>query len=255
LPSLTHFLRPSPPFLEVGAYFADGTDASNFRTVLNVLCRAGAVTTGMVGLWSESAGQFAGIHDRPIEHSLVEPSSVDTMLADPASRVAQVYLLVEGETAILTYLSISEEAASSDHHPIALWLSGEDVWEDMYGGDAAPERGDAARNLLLLLAEQTPLSYGALTVEYGLECPFDLAREGKSEAFCDFVLSTKSFAANELDEIQTICAGAHIERHSFGVYVSSTPVFNRSGTGLADGHERSCLVGEVVANTMRAAGP
>jgi hypothetical protein len=240
---------PEAPFVEVGIYRADAADSQTFADVLNALAELGLTPTGEINVWPERH-HFASITDELSETTRVAPDDVPTLIEQRSPFVLQVRLsgYFPGES-ILTYLSISRRGALVDHHPIALWASGTEV---AYEPAAHSDTGPLARRALLHLAERVKPSYGAITIDYPLECPCDLARNPESEAFSDFFIKSNYLSSAETALIRETFDGAYIEDLAPGFFVSCTDVFNPLGITVASSLEKSGVVAEMIG--LRCSG-
>jgi hypothetical protein len=235
--------RPTPPFLELGLYFAQSADAESFAQLVDTLVGVGAKFAGN-GTVHHGKGfrdqSFASITDFALEPVTVRNRTDFIQHSrDPDRRLIQIYMegasgIKHEVTEIIGYESISEEAAHQDHHPLAIWTEG-----IIFSG--TPEQQSTARaqeigrqlyERLRLLLEALKPSYAAITVEYSLECPTDLRRDVRSLAFRDFFVSGTCVGMNNLRTVSDLFQGAYIETVADGLYISCTPEFNPQGNRL-----------------------
>lgn len=220
-----------PPFLEIGFYFADLSDADAFAKVAKTILARGARFVSAKG-W-QGAGErerpFAGPADDRLPQPLhLRPDQLEAALAERDLRVTELQLDpiigVSRSPEVLEYETISEEAAQIDHHPINVLAEGH-----AYSGPHEPERGwkpgkkiyGAFRELVLAL---TP-SYACINVEAPTRCPTDLLRT-PSGFSRDFWISETFLGSDALTAISRLFDGAHQERFGNGLYVSTYRYWN-----------------------------
>lgn len=256
--------RLTPPFLELGFYFANIPEADAFAHLVTALIGNGAKLTGEASA-RRGAGvkdmSFASINDSPLPEPLTaDVSTIMRYLTDPDVRIIEVYMggaigITVNTAEILTYLSISPEAVRTDKHPIAILTEGE-----LFSGTLRHEFSQSARKAgmqvyhsFCALIEALQPAYAAITVENPLECPTDLRRDPRSLAFCDFFVSRAYIGALKLRIIQTFFQGAFIESMGDGIYISCTEEFNPEGRSLdAEYAQRQSVE---VAKLIASVGP
>jgi hypothetical protein len=130
---------------------------------------------------------------------------------------------IEGE---IKYLPISVQAQKYNNKPIAIWTSGSsfsyyEITSELY------EKGLEAYHTFKDMIINLGPDYGAITVDYSMECPYDTFIN-KSYAFSDFYLSTHYFPSEVLShfikEMEDL--NAYIEFVLNGYYISSSSFFN-----------------------------
>ena len=234
---------PEPPYLELSFYLADVTDGAGLSALASEVMRGGARLEGTVRVHrGPRIGErvFASITDEPLQTmSVSDRTALGLLMSDPLVRVIQVDMVgvVSGfpdRTSILTFQSVSVDAAKYDHHPVAVWTDGE-VFSGPFRTSRAEEAGKSGMLILrtfLSLVEQLRPSYAAITSEYPLECPFDLRKDPRSLAFCNFYVSASYLQPPARDRIRSLYAEAHVEEFADGLYVSCSREFNSSAIDL-----------------------
>lgn len=219
------------PFLEIGIYFADLSDADAFAKVARAILARGArlVSAGGRHGLGERMRPFAWPTEEPLPQPLdLRADQLEAAFADPNLRVMELQLDpiigVSNSPEVLEYEMISDEAAHVDHHPINILAEGH-----AYSGPHEPERGwrpgkkiyATFRELMLAL---TP-SYACINVEALTYCPTDLRREpsGFSQ---DFWVSEAFIGANGLGSIAKLFDGAYQEKMGPGLYISTYRYWN-----------------------------
>jgi len=227
---------PVPPFLEMSFYFADIPDAAAFKRVLGALVSEGARFTGS-GTVHRGAGvrhrPFAGITDQQLESvEIANLQEAEFYATADDMRLVQVGMADasaarRGGREIVNYVSISPEAAASDHHPIAIVSTG-----SLFDGPAISGRSDKSerrqrrqlgtrlyRRFLKLIRALEP-SYAAFTMLDVLECPTDLRRDPRSGAFTDFYFDATFLGAGRTQQVLSLFPGAYREPVAQGWYIS-----------------------------------
>ncbi|MBA3943778.1 MAG: hypothetical protein H0X37_04365 [Herpetosiphonaceae bacterium] len=256
--------QPDPPFLELSFYFADRTGREAFTQLVTTLVGFGATFTG-----EGKAHKGVGLRDQPfgsLSDELREPLPLENSEAltrwtsDPNTRLLQVSMggatgAIADVAEIVTYESISDEAASVDHHPVAIWTEGElfsGTFPKTHAGQAR-KVGQQTYERFRLLVEALAPAYAAITTEYGLECPEDLRRDARSYAFQDFFVSRSYLGANKVAKIQNLFAEAYAEPVGDGIYISCHRFFNPEGkdSEAKYGSGQSGEVARLIASTVR----
>jgi hypothetical protein len=244
--------------LELNFYFANLPEVEAFTRLVTTLLALGAKFTG-----TGYAHRGEGLRDKPFastHDSVLEPvpirdvTDLTRSLADPDIRLVQVYM--EGATStmsnvaeIVTYLSISPEAAHTDRHPLAIWTDGE-----VFSGPLREKYTQRARKVgrrtyerFRALIEALRPAYAAITSEWSLECPADLRRDPRSLAFRNFFVSRAHLEEANLAYIQRLYSRAYIEPMGDGLYISCSKEFNPLGRGLDVGDTpRQTEVGKLI---------
>ncbi len=257
---------PDPPFLELNFYFADLPETDAFSRLIKALVGMGAQFTGE-GYAHRGMDMrdtpFAAITDEHFESiSIAGSTDLEQCLADPNSRLLQVYMydatgVVHANAEIVTYLSVSPEAALTDRHPLAIWTEG---W--LFSGPLAfrkqymkraEEVGRQIYQRFRSLVEILHPTYAAITCEWSLECLTDLRRDPRSYAFRDFFISRTYFGTPKLTRIQSLLSGAYIEPVGDGLYISGTKEMNPELRSLERRYaqEQSIEIAKLIASTSK----
>lgn len=229
--------QPDAPFVELNFYFASRTERDALLQVLTAVVDRGATFTG-----EGRAHKGAAINGQPfgsITSELLQPVAITSLadvqhrLDDPATRLVQVYLAnvtgtVSDTIEIVTFASISSEAAKRDRHPVSILTEGEVFTGTLRNAHTkrAQRVGLRLYQQFRALVEQLDPSYAAITFEYGMECPTDLQADPRSYAFRDFYISRSYMRSSDVDRIQAMFSGAYIESLTNGVYISCTNRLN-----------------------------
>jgi hypothetical protein len=201
--------KRSPPYLEVSFYFAETPDAVAFMRVLGALASEGArfAGTGTIDRRLDLGRRpFTGNNDEQQESESVLIANLQE--AEAYATTADTHLvqvdMFEASTAmrngveIVRYAHISDEAAASDHHPIAISATGthfDGLPQDKQQRRQRQQFGSRVYKRFLNLICRLEPSYAALTVEMPLECPTDLQRDPRSYAFTNFYVSATYLGA------------------------------------------------------------
>lgn len=249
--------HPVAPFLETNFYFADIPDEIAFMHVLRALASVGARFTGhgtvRCGVGTDHVREeFATINSLQDADACVAAGNrhlVQVSMADASA--AQ-----RGGGEIVAFQSISEEAAVTDHHPIAIWSSGPLFSGPLDKRERRERRQLGAkmyRRFLDLIRKLEP-SYAAFTVESPLECPTDLRRDPRSYAFNDFYVDANFLGASRTERVLALFPDAYREPVAKGWYISCWGDFNpkhiqvdRTANGSA-----SSAVAAIIATTARS---
>src|SRR5258706_6850458 len=143
--------QPYPPFLELSIYEANQDEKKVFLRLIQALLSQGASFTG-IGMVHKNVKlnerRSASIYDQPLEvitiHSL---DDFNEQLENENIRLVQVWMQgTSGTTSasaeIVSYQSISTKASLRDHHPIAIWTSG-----DVFSGPLDQTLSQSAREI------------------------------------------------------------------------------------------------------------
>ena len=233
------------PFLEIGFYFGKSSETDAFTRLVKALTDLGAWFTddgyAHLGLGVRDAS-FSSITERaPRPVAVKSLGDIERYFADPDTRLIQVYMsgvtgTVHHVAEIVTYLSVSPEAAQMDRHPLAIWTEG---W--MFSGPPhflrrhakqAKKVGGQIYQRFKTLVETLQPSYGAITIEEALECPADLRHDPRSYAFQDFFVKRTFLGAPNCEHLRDLFADAYIEPVDDGLYISSHGDFNPKDKSL-----------------------
>jgi hypothetical protein len=160
---------------------------------------------------------------------------------------------------VVTYVSVSDEASRTDHHPLAICTEGELFCGT---GELRPKVARKARaagmqvyERFRVLVDALRPAYGAITVEIPLCCPTDLRRDPRSLAFRDFFVARTFFGGSIMTKLEALFTGAFVEPVGDGVYVSCSKEFNPEARNV-DGdivQWRSVEMGKLVAAAAEGA--
>jgi hypothetical protein len=227
---------PAPPFVELSFYSDDRQDSALFKDILRALSAMGGVPNGTV---------LAHIVDDP-SYSFADPSDLERVEVDvggfpdveferPGLRVVAVdvakVLRYDREHCVrVTYSRIDLSRTRGDRHPVAVWASGE-----LFSGPRSPSAGEAAaevRQLFTVLVDGLRPSYGAITMEWSLLSPRDMAAESRAgEDYHDFFLGEAYVGAGGLERVEAAAVGLDIERTQSGIFVFASELFGVRGAG------------------------
>jgi hypothetical protein len=254
---------PCAPFLGLNFYFADNEETDAVLRLVAALVGLGASFTG-----EGYAHLGSGIQDTPfadITDPLLERVAVTGLpdvkrhIVDRDTRLVQVRMvhatgIAEKDVSeIVTYLSIPSKVVYIDQHPVSIWTDG-----DAFSGPRtfSREQASLARKIgrqayrrFLALVERLQPAYGAITVEWELECPSALRQDSRSYAFSDFYVSQRFVGMAGIDRLKTLFANAYVEPVGDGVYISSYQYFNPDGMQLDNrlAYAKSAGVVEMIA--------
>jgi hypothetical protein len=234
---------PDPPLLELGFYFGEQPEVDVFPRLITNLMEFGASLTGK-GLAHYGpdirAKSFASIFEEPLpEPVIVSADSLTGILNGPGIRIVEVAMrdpigIAQNAPELVSYVSISPEAALIDRHPLTVITEGE-VFCGVLQNEFKSRRREAGMKVYSRFRELVQTldpEYASITVEHSLQCPADLRRDPRSLAFRDFFVSERYLGSKELARIQEIFTGAFIEPISYGFYVSCNADFNPAGRSL-----------------------
>lgn len=256
--------------LELNFYYADLPERLAFRRLLRALCQQGACFAGR-GLVQRGPGfrdlPFASPFDAHNELLHFDFRQLDRILADPDQRLVQVEMVNavglglpgDEEVEIVRYTTISDAAARSDNHPIAIVTDGSLLQPrpDMPALDRIQARSTAARVLAVFhnLVRTTRPAYAAITSEYFMECPADLHADPGSLAFGTFYIGEPFVGPDNLAHIRRLYAGAHIEPLAQGLFITTSELFSPQGQGsgwdTTTFYTRSRRVARIIASCYR----
>lgn len=225
------------PFLELGFYFADLSDADAFAKVARAILTGGAKFVGARGRRGpgERLRRFASPTDDPLRIELdLRGSQLDAALDDRDLRVMELQLDpivgVSRSPEVLEYEMISEEASLVDHHPINILAEGH-----AYSGPHEPERGWNPGKKVYATFSELILglrpSYACISVEAATHCPTDLWQDPRGFA-PDFWVSRSYLGDHGIATIAKLFEGAYQEQLGDGVYVSTYQYWNPAKIGF-----------------------
>ena len=251
---------PYGPFLEISFYFSNMPETAVIRLLVKSLLEQGAKFTGI-----GKAHSGNNINGKPFdlitcsllhEVSISSMYDVDRVLNDQDKRLIQIQMTNVTRpnprtVEILTFLSISPEAANYDHHPITIWTEGGSFcgnFPQLYRGRVTQFGNKIYHFFIDILGKLYP-DYAAITVEWPLECPYDLHQDPRSLSFKDFYISQPFIGETEFGKIRQEFSTAYQEVVANGVYISGYKYLNPSGIEITpDGGERkSLLVSNLIA--------
>lgn len=243
--------RPDPPLLELGFYFGEQPEVDVFMRLVNNLMESGASLTGMgfarYGPDIRSTS-FASVSGAPLPQPVaLTADSLTRVLKDPHTRVVEVAMrdpigTTEDAPELVSYISISPEAALIDRHPLAVITEGEVFCGVLQSGSKSRRReaGMKAYNRFRGLVQALDPDYAGITLENSLACPADLRRDPRSLAFRDFFVSGRYLGSKGLARIQELFVNAFIEPMSHGFYISCNADFNPAARNV-DGESAQWL--------------
>jgi hypothetical protein len=129
---------------------------------------------------------------------------------------------------VVTYASISAEAAKIDRHPVSIWAEGY-LFCGAFRTSHATEmlsRGRMAYARFLALIDALRPSYASITIEESLECPMDLRRDPNTYAFQNFFISNAFLGEDGLVLARDMFSDFYAEPVADGLYISSSEEFN-----------------------------
>jgi hypothetical protein len=252
---------PAGPFVELSFYFSDMPESSVMRLMVKSLLDRDAEFAG-VGNVHQGEGikekPYAGIMESLLnEVRISSMDELDRILDDQNSRLVQIIMNratgVNLHTSeILTFTSISPEAAIHDQHPIAIWTEG-----DLFSGTFIRHITNQAKKFgkqiyqrfIELLPELNP-AYAAITSEWGLECPFDLRHDPRSISFIDFYVSRSFIGSDGIESIRKRLSNYYQEVIADGIYISGFEFLNPLGIGIdsEQAEVNSMFVSRMIAN-------
>jgi hypothetical protein len=251
------------PFLELSYYVARVPERETYIRLVSALEDMGAALAG-VGY----AHMGPGIRDKPFG-SITEESAqqvaasslaaVRGLLDSPDVRLIRINMIgAVDETRrlkeVVTLQSISDGAAVVDRHPIAVWTEGELFSGEMryLHAQRAWQLGQRAYRRFLQIVTALRPAYGAITVDYPLECPIDLRQRGGSLAFSNFYVA-RDFAGDPIFErIREVASDGYVEAVGDGLYASRTSEFNPAGLEAPDDGTRSYQIANLIAQGSAA---
>ena len=257
-----------PPYLEISFYFSDTSESDSFQEIFSVLRKMGTnylTEEGVLVYQAEyaRAENFPSVHHAPSQEIVrMELDELISAMMDEKTKVLQVGLVdavgtVEGGIELLTYSPISSEAAMrGDHHPISLLTTGGlfalPLEERKPLGQIKKASRKVYQRFCDLVRALSP-SYGAITIEYPLECPEDLRIDSRSLAFRDFFMSDSFLGSSSMRKIEDLFKGAHQEKIGDGLYISSSKFMNPKGRSLPPiySQKASTRVAELIASRRK----
>lgn len=228
---------PTGSYLELSFYVADGPEQAAFARLVTTLVQLGAhftgVGSGYVGV--DARRPFGAIPSLPREkmqvHSLAD---VAALTHDPERRLVTVYMqdasgINPGIAEYVTYTDISSQAAAQqENHPFAIWTKDGDLGYPFYLED--PERAHTlgqmvyARFRAIVLGLQP--AYANITIEAGLQAPYDLRHRPGVTMFRTFYISRRYAGSDTIAALHALLREAYTEAMGEGVYFSTWPFFN-----------------------------
>lgn len=247
---------PEPPYLELSFYSRRQNESETLLRIVESSLAKGAQLEGKVyvhhgnGLRDKA---FASITDQVlVPLPLSSATQLKDYMSDPDLRVVQITLtglFSENELNLATRVSISQQASVHDHHPLAIWLH-DLVWHGLPEGSLDEEEvakaGAAVYQRFKEFVLELQPSYAAITVEYSLECPFDLKYDPRTYAFKDFYVSAAYLRSEHMDVLREVFRKAYLEELEQGLYVSTTRYFNPDYVSVD--------TSQVLANSSRIGG-
>ena len=227
-------IHPDPPFVELGFYFADRSDADAFADLFKALINLGLTYQGIAwikqqkNVRSQTFKFWQDLQPLKLEISL---EKLHKSLSNPDIRMFQIAMNDRGKPILVTYnMVISETKSKKDYHPIVVLGEG----ELFCGPDSVKEQskqptqqeGQKTYERFLEIIEMLQPAYGSITVEYSLECPTDLREDDRSLAFRDFFISEEYIGGANIAIIQDIFADAYQAKVKGGLYVSCSWCLN-----------------------------
>lgn len=247
------------PRVELNFYYADIGEQAALGRLMRALIELGAefVGEGLVHVGANAQKPFGSPYDLPCETMNFTLSDLDILLADPEKRLVEVYFynavgLAQKDVAEeVMFVSISEEAARSDKHPVALHTDGDAFsYPPEYTDIArAQEGGKQVYERFTMLVKKTRPAYAAITYEYYMKCPMDLRVDSYHYEFNDFFVSEVYLGSARIDAVQRLYHGAYVERLGDGIYLSCYEYFNPRGVELRDDDlARGAAMAQIIAS-------
>lgn len=251
---------PDGPFLELCFYFSNMTEASVMHLLVKTLLDQSAEFAGIGKVHQGKALRekpFDDITDSVLSEIRISSiNDVDRILDDENTRLIQI--LMNNATGansriseIITFLSISTEAAHYDRHPIGIWTEGELLsgnFPQQYPNQAAKFGRKIYQRFVDLITSLNP-DYAAITSEWALECPYDLRRDPRSISFINFYINRSFIGDIGFEKIQKEFFHAYQEAVADGIYISGSKYLNPIGIEVArdQAERKSILVGKIIA--------
>ena len=251
----------SGPYLEISFYL--GKQSYALVDLVKALLKLGTSFTGQALVHSG-----VGFRDKPFSYitdDLLRPTAIEGIsdleasLSDPDTRLVQVMMDNASGTdqnvrEMVTYLSISPEAAKEDSHPVAIWTYGGVFSHAPNSIETVQERlvGEQCYRQFIRLIHLLRPSYGTITIEEELRCPADLRRNPQTGVFSNFYVSAGYLGAARLSQTRNLFTTSYVERIEDGIYISCTKVLNPAGLSLAPRslYELSCEVAHIVGEAQ-----
>jgi hypothetical protein len=219
---------PGAPFVELGVYAHDRPDEKLFTDVLDFLVRRGGTSNGRARahLVADPDDPFEGPTDvAQVEVPLDDLSTVAMRGSEHrivAVEVAGVLRYDRGHCVVVTYLRVDRVTAPGDHHPVALWATGE-----LFSGPvqrSTMRAGTELRDLFRSMVEDVRPSYGAITVDWPLCSPQEIAADPKLAGDYGDVFVGRDYVGEQmLAETQAATSGQESELTPLGLFVFSSP--------------------------------
>jgi hypothetical protein len=239
------------PFLELGFYFADLTDADAFAKVARALMARGSrflFAQGWRGPGKRSQ-PFESIRGDELREPLsIREDQLEKALADPDLRIMEIsydhIIGISKAPERLEYFGVfSEIAAQLDRHPIEILAEGQ-PWSGPHDSERGRKPGKKVYQFFRELVVALAPSYAAITVEAPIECPTDLHQDPSNHTFLDFYMSESFIGASNLATIARLYDGAYQERVADGLYISTYRYMNPGDVSL-DYEKVSYMASEV----------
>jgi len=216
------------PFTGLQFYYADRTEAKAMIDLGQALVKRRARVVNVTVLSHGGRTTFACPTDTDREHVGSTPSLEDIGNRYPIEMAVQQATGTTGATELLRVLRISEAAATVDRHPISLWTEGDafEMLDERRIPRTAKQTGIKLYKVFKELIAATAPSYAAITHEYDVECPTDLAADNRSYAFVDFYVSEGYLGSQQLRSVNNAAGDVYREDLGSGIYFSGFAPFN-----------------------------
>lgn len=246
------------PFLQLQFYKKEN-EQDVLISLIEFLTENGAVLSGKIGIHEGhniKNKPFSGRTDFLIDYvSVRSMNDLHALQLQQDLRIVEIPLLNatglnRKSQELVTITRISEEAATQDTHPIAIWTSGENI-----NLPTAQSRTLATRayQKFIDIVERLDPIYAAITVEYDLECLIDLRRDLRSYAFGNFYLSSSFFDSSLIQRVREICSDSFIRQLDNGIYLSISGLFApKPSTNPKDASSLSAQIGKLIASSRLA---
>jgi hypothetical protein len=219
------------PFLEIGFYFAELSDADAYVKLARAILARGSSFVASRGVHGPGARSARFRWSSELDHVplALRTDQLPQALEDPDLRVTQLFfdhiVGVSKAPERLEYAELySDEAALSDNHPISIIAEGE-YFSGPYDRDRAIKPGKKTYNTFRELVIALEPSYACIAVEKATECPTDLHRDPRG--FDDnFYMSEAFIGPSGIAAIAKLFEGAYQEPMGAGLFVSTYEYWN-----------------------------
>jgi hypothetical protein len=253
--------NPDPPFLELGFYFRGLSGRDAFYNLVRTLTTKFKAVPKEATVTSTGTTSYPSPDAKIIETNVKidRPERLWQLFSDQSTFVQKVALengtrIVPDAKEFAVVLPVRRQNPENDKNSVAIWIEGESLSHaDSFGGSTTKSSKVGSRALAVFkdLVTQLQPTYGAITVDYGLETPYDLRDDPRTYAFRDFYLDRTSFGDDSLRAIRDRFPNAVHQDFANGQITTTTRVFSRtpweSDIPSSEAYSLSVFVGRMVS--------